>query len=85
MLSSASFLLIYLGVVLAVIKYRLTKQHEEGAFRIPGGYLVPVLSVTAILWFLSNLPSNELTAMLSFLGFLSVVFFITNFLRNRRP
>ena len=83
MLSSASFLLIYLGVVLAVIKYRITKQDEAGAYKIPGGYVVPFLSVMAILWFLSNLPPNELTGMLIFLALLSVIYLITNLLRKK--
>ncbi len=83
MLSSASFLLIYLGVVLAVIKYRITKQDETGAYKIPGGYAVPVFSMAAILWFLSNLPANELTAMMIFLVLLSVIYLITNLLRKK--
>jgi len=69
--------------VLAVIKYRVTKQAEAGAYKIPGGYVVPFLSVMAILWFLSNLPHNELTAMLIFLALLSVIYLITNLLRKK--
>ena len=83
MLSSASFLLIYLGVVLAVIKYRVTKKDEAGAYKIPGGYVVPFLSVMAILWFLSNLPQNELTGMLIFLALLSAIYLITNLVRKK--
>ena len=83
-LASASYLLIYLGVVLAVIKYRVTKQDEAGGFKIPGGYAIPVFSTAAILWFLSNLPANELTAMLIFLVLLSLIYLVTNFLRKKR-
>ena len=82
-LASASYLLIYLGVVLAVIKYRVTKQDEAGGFKIPGGYAIPVFSTAAILWFLSNLPANELTAMLIFLVLLSLIYLVTNFLRKK--
>ena len=83
MLSSASFLLIYLGVVLAVIKYRVAKPEEAGTYKIPGGYVVPVLSTAAIVWFLSNLPPNELTGMLIFLALLSVIYVITNLMRKK--
>ncbi len=38
MLSSASYLLIYLGVVLSVIKFRLTGNKEPGLYKVPGAY-----------------------------------------------
>jgi amino acid transporter len=56
MLSSASYLLIYLGVVLSVIKFRITRSIKEDSYHIPGGYFVPGLSVVVIIWVLSNLP-----------------------------
>ncbi len=83
MLASASFLLIYLGVILAVIKYRIAKQDEAGAYKMPGGYVIPTLSAIAVLWFLSNLPSNELRAMLFFLALLSVLYVAMNFWRRK--
>ena len=84
MLASASFLLIYLGVILAVIKYRMAKQDITGTYKMPGGYSIPGASVLAILWFLSHLPRNELTAMLIFLALLSVVYLTMNFW-GRKP
>ncbi len=83
-LASASFLLIYLGVILAVIKYRLTEPDDAGAYRIPGGYLVPAASALAVVWFLSSLPSNELRAMLVFLVVLTVVYLATHLWRGER-
>lgn len=83
MLASASFLLIYLGVILAVIKYRIAKQDEAGAYKMPGGYVIPTLSAIAVLWFLSNLPSNELRAMLIFLALLSVLYVTMNLWRRK--
>lgn len=78
LLSGSSYLLIYLGVVLSVIKFRLKKE-ETGSgrtFKVPGGYLIPLISVVAILWFLSSLPGRELLAMLIFLCILTFVFFV---------
>jgi APA family basic amino acid/polyamine antiporter len=76
-LSSASYLLIYFGVVLALIKFRLTKPGEEqGLYRIPGGYSVPVIAALAIIWVLSNLPVNEIKGMLIFIFLLTVIYLI---------
>jgi basic amino acid/polyamine antiporter, APA family len=83
MLASASFLLIYLGVILAVIKYRMVKQDEAGAYKMPGGYFIPGASALAVLWFLSNLPTNEIRAMLIFLALLSVLYWTIHFTRRK--
>jgi APA family basic amino acid/polyamine antiporter len=82
MLSSASYLLIYLGVVLSVIKFRITRPSEPGSYKIPGGYLIPGLSALVIIWLLTNLPLKELGAMLIFLAVLAVIYFILKLLRK---
>jgi APA family basic amino acid/polyamine antiporter len=76
MLSSASYLLIYLGVVLSVIKFRRAKLVKEGSYSIPGGYFVPAFSAIVIIWVLSNLPLRELGAMVIFILVLTLVFFM---------
>ena len=83
MLASASFLLIYLGVILAVIKYRMTARDEPGAYKMPGGYVIPAASLIAVVWFLSSLPTTELRAMLIFVTVLTVIYFTLNFWRKR--
>jgi basic amino acid/polyamine antiporter, APA family len=84
MLSSASYLLIYLGVVLSVIKFRITRSRVDGAYYIPGGYLVPGISVVVIAWLLSNLPLKELRAMLVFLLLLTLIYLFIKFLSTRK-
>lgn len=74
-LSSASYLLIYLGVVLSVIKFRIIGLNEEGSYNVPGGYFLPGLSALVIIWLLSNLPMNELRAMVIFITLLTVIYF----------
>ncbi|MBL7857995.1 MAG: amino acid permease [Cyclobacteriaceae bacterium] len=81
-LSSASLLLIYLGVILATIKLRVT--HPEGAFKIPGGLLVPVLALIATVWFLSNLNGTEVIGTLIFLCITSLVYVIMQEIKKRR-
>lgn len=84
--TSASILLIYLGVVIAVIKLRFTseKHNKRDHFRIPGGLIVPVLTVLVIAWFLSNLKQNELYGIAIFLVILSLIYTIINFKRMRK-
>jgi amino acid transporter len=73
-LSSTSFLLIYLGVVLATIRIRLKGIREADSYTIPGGLTIPVLAVLSIVWFLSNLSWQEMSGMAIFLAVLSLLF-----------
>jgi amino acid transporter len=84
MLSSASYLLIYLGVILSLIRFRLSKQGDAVAYRVPGGYIIPVISILTIIWVLSNLPLRELWAMLIFILILTVVYFIYSFFLKQK-
>jgi amino acid transporter len=77
-LSSASSLLIYLGVALAVIKLRFTKFQDPECFKIPGGFTVPVLAVLIIAWFLSNLTRSEVISITVFITVLSILFLLIN-------
>jgi basic amino acid/polyamine antiporter, APA family len=82
MLSSASYLLIYLGVVLSSVKFRITGRDEEGSYKIPGGYSIPGLSALVIIWLLTNLPLKELGAMSVFILLLTAVYFILKLFRS---
>jgi amino acid transporter len=74
-IASATLLLIYFGVSLAVIKLRRDSatQVKSATFKIPGGYTVPIAAAVAILWFLSHLKMNELTAIAVFIAALSIL------------
>ena len=79
-ISSASVLLIYLGVSLSVIKLRTVKNLVPNIklFRIRGGYTVPILSSLVILWLLSNLSKNELLGIGLFLIIISLIYGLIN-------
>jgi len=81
--SSAAILLVYLGVVLAVIKLRKIVHADSESFRIPGGYTVPVAASIVILWFLSNLTGGEAIGMLILIGVFTAVFFVKRFVEAR--
>ncbi|HEX2975466.1 MAG TPA: APC family permease [Bacteroidales bacterium] len=78
MLSSASYMIIYLGVVLSVIKFNAGKVKS-----IWKSYVIPGASTIVILWVLSNLPVNELTGMVVFIAILSVLYFLIKILRKK--
>jgi amino acid transporter len=82
-LSSASYLLIYLGVILSVIKFRITKKNQTGTYVVPGGYIIPAVSVLSILWLLSNIPFNELRAMIIFMSLLTTIYFVIKTLKKK--
>ena len=79
-ISSASSLVISLGISIATIKLRRNKNFisDPKAFRIPGGYAVPILSSAVILWFLSNLSYNKILALIIFIVFLTIIYFLIN-------
>jgi basic amino acid/polyamine antiporter, APA family len=83
MLSSASYLLIYLGVVLSLIRFRINGLTEKGSYSIPGGYIIPSISAIVILWLLSNLPLKELGAMLLFIMILTILYFVINYFEKK--
>lgn len=77
-ISSATTLLISLGISIAVIKLRRSNNFEIKltTFRIPGGYFIPILSSITIIWFLSNLSMNKIIAVGMFIIVLSILYFL---------
>ena len=81
--TSAISLLVYLGVVLAVIKLRKVVPDHAQSFLIPVGYIVPVAACLAILWFLSHLTGREAIALLILVLILTAVFFLKRFVEAK--
>ncbi len=75
-LSSAALLTVYLLVLIATIKMRLTEREKPEGFRLPGGITIPVTGIAIVLWFLSNLASNEWIAVLVFIVFCVIYYFL---------
>ncbi|MEP7376452.1 MAG: amino acid permease [Chitinophagaceae bacterium] len=83
-LTSASILLIYLGVVLATMKLRKKSLlTSEKNFRVPGGAIVPILATVGILWLLSGLSKQELTGIAIFILVFSLIYLIVKQLKKK--
>jgi len=78
--SSASALIVSLGLSLATIKLRRNGMFETGGetFKIPGGYIIPMLSVLVILWFLSNLSEDKLWGIGLYMAILTGAYLVLN-------
>jgi len=83
-LASSSALLVYLGVVLALIKTRFQKSNtDENYFKIPGGITVPLVSLVVIGWLLSFMPFNEVIALGIFFAVLTIFYFLYGYKRKK--
>jgi len=82
-LASASILLIYFGVSVAVIKLRKIEKFNESlkTFKIRGGLIVPIISLIIISWFLSHLSKNEFIVMGLTLALLSILYFVRKLIK----
>lgn len=83
-LSSASTLLIYLGVVLATIKLRKKNPAAEKSFTIAGGITIPVLATAIIIWLLSSLSLPELKGLGIFILVLCVIFALMQLFKSKQ-
>ncbi|HEX8278465.1 MAG TPA: hypothetical protein VF540_07210, partial [Segetibacter sp.] len=74
---SASLLLIFAGVILAAIKFRLTgRANQTGTFKIPGGLTVHIAALVAVALFIIQLELKEIAGLCIFLCVLSVIYFL---------
>lgn len=82
-IAASSLLLVYFVVSLSVIGLRRKKDLDNGGFKIPFGYTVPILSAGIILFFLSNLTGFEIKGMLSLIVVLMAIYFLVKFFEKR--
>ena len=83
-LASGVLLLIYLAVVLALIKLRM--RREEGAeksFKVPGGLVIPVVAIAAILYVLSNLSKQEIISIVVFVAVICIMYLVMKKWQNK--
>jgi hypothetical protein len=62
---------------LATIKLKSSKSNKKNdGFKVPGSYLIPIISSTTIVWLLSKLSQEKIFIFTGALVILSLVFFM---------
>lgn len=83
-LASGALLLIYLGVILALIKFRMKKNEDaEKSFKVPGGLIIPGIAIGAIMYVLSNLNIREIVSIIVFIAAIGVIYFVMKKRENK--
>jgi hypothetical protein len=76
-------LLLYVGVALSVIKFRLKGGKEyPAAFILPGGLFIPIITLLILAWFIFQSKSNEISAIGIFLSVLTVIYTLKLFFKK---
>ena len=75
-LATGTMIVLYIGVVLAVIKLRLQKKADEPSFKLPGGLTIPILALIALCWFLLQLKKIELSGIAIFIAIISIIYIV---------
>lgn len=85
-LASAAILLIYLSVILATLKLRMKKQEgAEKTFRAPGGLIVPLIGIAAIIWLLTSLSKWEILSTIIFIAAICIIYFVMKKFKPGKP
>ena len=84
--ATISIMLSYVGVALALIKFKLQKEGaaSEAGFRVPGGVIIPSITVIALCWFLWHSKYEEIVGLGIFIGLLIVIYLLKLILTNRK-
>ena len=77
-ISNLAALLLYAGCALATLVLRQRGIRQDGAmpFSVPGGPLVPIVTVLLIAWLLTSITSAEWTVLVASLAVASVIYLI---------
>ena len=76
-IATAATLLIYLGVVLSTLKLRKNdNEATEKTFRVPGGFIIPVIASAVIIWLLSSLTKKEFINCGIFIAIFSIIYLL---------
>lgn len=83
-ISSASTLLIYLAISLATLKLKASKSENlSDGYKVPGGFLVPVISSIVIVWLLSKLSLDKIGVFSAVILLLSIIYFALKFFSKK--
>ena len=84
-LASAAILLVYLGVILATVKLRATKQEAaDKSFHAPGGLVIPLIGIATIVWLLTSLSKWEILSAIIFITAVCVIYLLTRKFKRKK-
>jgi len=84
-LASVSLLLIYLAVCLAALRLRVAGPAPAGAFRAPGGPLVPALGAVTVVWLLAHTTRQEALGLAATVGVAAAYYLVRRQTLRGRP
>lgn len=83
-ISSASTLLIYLAISLATLKLKASKSENlSDGYKVPGGFLIPIISSIVIVWLLSKLSLDKIGVFSAVILILSIIYFALKFFSKK--
>ena len=83
-LATISMLLLYVGVALALIKFRISKENKfPASFMLPGGIIIPALTLIVIAWLLSKSTPDEIKAAGIFIALVSLIYLLRILFRRK--
>ena len=84
--ATISMMLIYVGVVLALIKFKVTEKYDTSntTFCIPSGIIIPVLSLITLIWFLAHSKREEVKGLGIFIAVLAIIYFTKTRLKQKQ-
>jgi len=76
-LASSAILLIYLAVIVSTMVLRSRKEEvTEKTFKMPGGWIIPMMGISAIIWLLTSLTKWELLSTIIFIALICIGYFV---------
>jgi APA family basic amino acid/polyamine antiporter len=83
-IATMSILLLYIGVILSLIKFRSKKYNNiPASFIVPGGLTIPIISIIILTWLLFQSTTNEIIATGIMMGLLSLIYALRYFILKR--
>lgn len=85
-LVTGNSILIYLGVILAFFKFRITEKNPDpDLFKIKGGYFLGTFALIALIWVFFQLSQTELLGIGLFVLILSIIYQLIGFYKRKKP
>ncbi|MCO5278449.1 MAG: amino acid permease [Saprospiraceae bacterium] len=81
-IATNSMLVLFAGVALALIKFRMKETQESvPVFKLPGGVIILLFSLLIIIWFLSHSKKEEIGGIVVFLIVFTLIYFLKKYFK----